>query len=84
MSWYKVELNEEQMRQNALWKIQDQFTEIYISQNIWRVAALYSQHHEKGFSQTAYLYCESPVHAEMFCRLFSMSPCNPPINAPKG
>lgn len=83
MNWYRVELSEDEIREDVLWKIQEQFERIYMDYDIWRITALYSQRQAKNLREIVYLYCEWDEYAALFCRLVSMSPCDPPSVPPR-
>ena len=83
MSWYKVDVSEDQMMQGQVSQMQEQFGRFLLVPGLWRQAALYGQTHKDDYGETVYLYCTSPVHAPVIVRLLSMVPCDPPSAPPK-
>jgi hypothetical protein len=79
MYWYKVELTGDQITKGLLEQIKNEFQEtLRTTPNAWQHMAAYHRQHEKDYGETVYLYSEWPVYEDLFYRLFSATPCEPP------
>jgi hypothetical protein len=59
-------------------RLQDEFSKHFMSLDAWGETALFSRRHEHDYGETIYIYSESPAYAEIFCRVFPVTPCEPP------
>jgi len=78
MNWYSFELTEGQVMAGEVSRLQDEFSKHFMSLDAWGETALFSRRHEHDYGETIYIYSESPAYAEIFCRVFPVTPCEPP------
>ena len=78
MNWYSFKMTEDQVMAGEVRRLQDEFSKYFMSLDAWGETALFSHRHERDYGETIYIYSESPVHAEIFCRLFPAIPCESP------
>ena len=78
MNWYKLELTEDQLTSGQFHTMRDEFLKWYKSLDTSKETALFSRRRENDLGGTLYVYSESPVHAEILCRMFPAKPCEPP------
>ena len=78
MSWFKIELTEEQIAKGQLSLVRNEFSKWFLSVNVSREVALFSRRHPEDDGETLYIYSESPIYAELFLQWFSAAPCELP------
>ena len=78
MSWYRLELTDEEIRIGRLNKIQNDFMKMWLTLDANNDTALFHLRDANNNRDTLYIYSESKAHSEVFCRMFSAVSCDAP------